>query len=367
MLSLATTAQQLLSYAPASASFVEECLPHGACGTAGVAPSRSFSGPALAPGAAMDGAVAIDDRRGIVFATSGSGSITRTRMPGLGCGSPAALVPLPIPSSIAVVRGMAVDPLSTRMFLTDGTTISVVDRVAGMAVLASFPSLMPVQLTGLCFDPATPTELLAVSVGADVVRYQISGGARLSVTPAPYASPGREATGLAIDRSAPSGGAIYVLHASGEIFDHTTGAVLRSGLVDRVGLAFVPSALRLPSAMSCAGGAAEPRLAALAVAGSTGFGVDLCGIPAGTAMALLLVGIPMVSSPIAIPAGRLWVGSAPIAFGIPVAAGSRAVHVPLSLGGLSAGMSFDVQWGLPCSSSAGGIVLTDALQVMVGR
>src|SRR5690606_13238085 len=100
----------------------------------------------------------------------------------------------------------------------------------------------------------------------------------------------------AIDRSLPIGGTIYVLHASGEIFDHATGAVLLSGVPDRVGLAFVPSALRLPAGVTCASGTADPRLATLAVAGSTSFGVDLCGIPAGTSMALLLVGIPAVSS-----------------------------------------------------------------------
>ncbi|MFO1054776.1 MAG: hypothetical protein U1F36_21340 [Planctomycetota bacterium] len=363
-------AQQLISYLPgvAGGTFYEECAPSAACGTPGVPVSHSFAAPARPIVGVLDGDVAVDDRAGVIFSTNGYGMIARNRFPRLGCVGAGALAALPFPPGMAVIRGMAVDPAARLLLLTDGNQVFTVDPGAGMATLAAFPSGLPVQLTGLCFDPALPGEILAVTAAADVVRYQRATGAILGVTPAIYAPPGSHAVGLAQDRTSAGGGHVFVLHAGGEVFDHTTGALLRTLAAGRVGLAFAPDALRLPGAVACAGATAEPRTSSLAFAGNAAFGLELCGIPAGTTFAVALIGLP--STPVSVatlPSGLLWVAGAPIALGVPVPAGSTSVAIPLSLAGITPPVDFDVQWGLPCAASAVGHVLTEGLQIEVGR
>ena len=370
VLCAAASTQNVLSYQPAGAASLlfEECIPGAACGSAGVPSSRTFAGPLRpTPPGVLDGAIAVDDRHALILATNGHTTIKRSRYPTLGCGSSGGALPdLSVPAAIGTVTGMAVDPGTNHLFLTNGTMLFRVDPSAGMTILCSWSASPLNILSGLEFDPAIPGELLAVSTAGEVARYSICGGL-LSVSSPTYAWPGSPAVGVALDRTDAAGGQTYVLRANGDIYFHPAGPLLRNLAAGRVGLSFLPSALRLPGAVACAGASATPRISTLAFSGSTGFGLELCGIPAGTPFAVALLGLPSVPVPIAaLPAGLLWV-NAPIALGVPVAAGASSVGIPLSLAGITAPLDFDVQWGLPCSTSAVGHVLTDALQIEVGR
>lgn len=367
-LSATAMAQNVLSFLPngATSEFVEECVPSPACGAPGVPSVRTFAAPSRPSVAAPLGAVCVDDRAGVIFATNGNGVIVRTPYPFVGSPAASGTVSLPIPAVVGTVTGMAVDPMARLLYLTNGTEIFQVDPGAGMAVLCSWLASPLNILSGLDYDPGTPGVLTAVSTAGEVAAYSLCGGL-ISVASPTYPWPGADAVGVARDRTDATGGAVFVLYANGRIFDHGAGALLRVGAANRVGLSFLPSPLRLSSGVSCAGAATRPLVSKLPVAGTAAFGLELRSIPSGTPFVMLLLGFPAVATPVPMAGGSLWAHSGMVAIGMSVPAGATEVRAPLSLVGYGPPLGFDVQWAVPCSASAAGFVLSDGLQVEVGR
>ncbi|MBK8975766.1 MAG: hypothetical protein IPM29_07555 [Planctomycetes bacterium] len=364
----APNAQQVLSYLPnaGGSRFAEECVPSPACGGPGVVDYSMFPAPAMAVAGPLAGAVCLDDRSGVIYATNGVGVITRSRYPNLTCAGSGGVLPnLPIPGMVGVVTGMAVDPVSKRLFLTNGTTIFEFDPPAGMALVSSWPAAPLNFLTGLDYDIDRPGVLTAVSSAAEVALYTIGGGL-VGVSPATYPWPGAEAIGVARDRTDPAFGRTLVLHRNGELYDHSTGALVRTRAAGRVGLTFLPAPLRLPSGRSCAGIVPDPKVSAFPLAGSVTFGLELCNLPPGTPFALLLLDVPAVPAPVLLPAGAVWFGAAPASLPVPVG-GAPSVAVPLPLAGLPVPLGFDAQWAIPCPAAPTGFIFTDGLQVELAR
>jgi hypothetical protein len=359
------SAQNLLSYYPngAASHFTEDCAAspvwNPALAGPGV-PVGNTPSPARPLLGHPQGACAVDNLTGVVYSTNGSPTIHRKRYERLGCPpGGGALPPLVLPAFIGQVTGLAVDPATKNLFVTDGITIWRLDPLAGMAILCSFPAAPMNILAGLDFDPATPNVLYAITTAAEFVRYNLCAGF-INFVPPPYPWPGAVATGLAIDKSQP-GATIYVLHANGEIWNFSTGTMHLAGHVDHVGLTFLASPTHLPSAGSCGGVKPEVRASTLAVAGVPS-GVDLCNIPAGTATVYALVGFGF-GGPIAI-GGGFWLPGAPIALAI-ATGGAASVNLPVPA--LANGARYYVQWAVPCAGAALGVIFSDAIQVEVAR
>lgn len=318
------------------------------------APVRPFVTPDL-------GAVAIDNEREVTYSTNGLNTIERVVYPRKQCGVGVAMPALPIPAAVGRVTGMAVNPATSLLYLTNGRTIFEVDAPGGMAILCSWPASPLNAVSGLDFDSATPNELIAVSTAGEVARYSICG-ALMAVNAPTYPWPGARAVGVAVDKSAPAGGDAYVLYANGEMYNHNLAAVAHTG-VRGVGLTYAASPVHLPSASSCAGVAPRAWTDALATQGKMSFGFSACNLPAGTKTVFLILNGGF-GPPITGAWGTFWL---PGGFVIPVAvpAAATSVNFPLPLPGGTAGLGFYAQWAVPCSG--GGLAFTNALQVEISR
>ncbi|MEO6595101.1 MAG: hypothetical protein ABIP94_10155 [Planctomycetota bacterium] len=368
LLASAARAQNLLSYLPAGAGSILIEVP---CQSA-VFPGPGLTlppmaGPARALAAIPNGDVAVDNTRDLIYATNGVTNISRTFYQRLGGVAPAPLPNLPIPAFPAggnVITGMAVDPATQHLFLTNGFWILETDPLAGMAVLAFQPAAAWLaSLSGLEFDPALPGVIHAVTIAADVCTYSRAGGL-LAVAPPPYAPPGAMATGLARDHSIAVGGFFYVLHGNGMLFNHTTGALHAAGLPAMlVGLDYIASATELFNGSACGGTQPQLRLSTLAVEGKAGFGLDLEAIVAGTPWAMVVIGFTPLLPPAPI-FGNAWVAPPFVPF-FAVLGGATSMHVFVPLPAGVAGTLLYAQGLAPCA--AGGPVASEGLQIAVSR
>lgn len=371
-LAATVAAQNTLSYRPSGATSILREYPTASAAFNPAVPGPgvpvgAMAGPAAAFVGHPDGAVAVDNTTGLVFATNGAGVITRTFYPRLGCGPvPAPLAPLPIPAAIGNVTGMAFDPVARHLFLTNGIMIFEVDPAAGMAILCAWPQAPLNVLSGLDYDPATPGLVYAVSTAGEIGTYQRCVGL-IAIAPPTYAWPGAMAVGLAMDKSSAAGGMWYVLHANGQTYNHSLGMLHDVGPANRVGLSFLASPVNLPSAGLCGGVHPEARVSELAVQNQPAFGIDVCNLPAGTPFAVLLVDFGFINPPNPF-GGNTWLPiPALAAFFHLVPAGSTEAHQPLALPPGTAGLGLYAQWFVPCGGAAWPYITSDAMQIEVSR
>ncbi len=356
----AAPAQNLLTYRPAGAGSDATEFPSLSPAFGGAGPGivrPAFAAPARPAMGAISGATEVDNTAEVVYSTNGFATIERRRYPRLACGGGAALPALPIPAACQPVTGMAVDPVSKNLFLTNGATIFRVDPLAGMAILCSFPAAPLNILSGLDYDPANPGQILAVSTVGEVATYNLCGALVGFVAPT-YAFPGGVAVGIAQDKSGAAGGNVYVAWSNGQVYDHTAGLLWRALPANQAGLAYLASPVILPVGMACGAAAPDASIDALATTGKATFGFTMCNAAAGTPAAVVVLSPAMGVAP------PFWLGAPLVApFGaVPVVGASANVAVPL---GLPAGAAIYQQWAFLCA--AGGFGLSSALQIEVSR
>jgi len=358
---MAPRSQNLLAYHPAGGASDCTEVPalspaYGFGGGPGIV-KAAFPAPARPALAALNGAVEVDSTAEVVYSTNGMVSIERRVYPRLGCGAIVPLPALPIPAPCQPVTGMAVDPVTKNLFLTNGATIFRVDPLAGMAILCSFAAAPLNILSGLDYDPANPGQIMAVSTAGEVATYNLCG-ALVGFVPPTYAFPGGMAVGIARDKSNAFGGDVYVQWNNGQIYDHTAGVLWHALPANQVGLAYLASPVVLPVGMACGAAAPHAEINALATTGKVTFGLSLCNVPAGIPAAAAILSPAMVVAP------PFWLAPPVVApFGaLPVVGTSVSLAVPL---GLPAGAAFFQQWAMPCAG--GGFGLSTALQIEVSR
>jgi hypothetical protein len=254
---------------------------------------------------------------------------------------PAAVLPsLPIPAAVGQVTGMAVDPASKHLFVSNGASIFELDPIAGMAVVCMWPSTIAVPVTDVEFDPANPAEVFALDATGQILTYGRCGVLVAAMAPS-YAAPVGMAVGLALDRSMPAGGALpfHVLWSSGNVYDQSLGAVHAGGFLNHAGLTFFASPIHLPSAGLCGGVKAQIRTSMPSIAGAAGFGFELGNVPAGTPFVALGVDLGLFGGPVALGgSGTLWVPGALASFVVFPGAGTAAMPLPLPGGGALLGL-----------------------------
>ncbi|HEX5050411.1 MAG TPA: hypothetical protein VFZ65_01435 [Planctomycetota bacterium] len=380
---LSLSAQNLLSYRPDGGVGAPARMFEFPCRSPAWSPA--LGGPGLVPGpfagrarpfVAALGACTVDSTAGVMFTTNGLVSIQRTQYPRIGSSTGAAIPDLPIPAVVGQVTGMAVDPVLHHLFLTNGPTVFEVDPTAGMAVLASFPAAPLNLLAGLEYDPAQPGLVFAVTTAAEVATYN-RGGGLISAAPPTYAWPGADAVGIAYDKSNVAGGDFYVMHANGQIYNHTHGVLHTTEPANQVGMVYLPSPVQLPSAGTCGGVTPTVSVSELVVEGAGGFGLEIDNLPAGAPLAVW--GVQVYGPGTAPPVPPVWIGL-PFACGdtlwpVPgmplltftaLGAGTSAV-LPLPLPGATAGWTLLAQPLVFCPSSPCGFILPNAMQCEISR
>lgn len=331
--------QNLLRYRPtAGLPLRERPLPSPAW--TGSGPGRLLphhAGPARALLSGPRGAVTINVADGVMLSTNGAGTIDRTEYSRTGLATGVVLPSLPFPAGVAQVNGMAFDPSSRHLFLTDGTTIYEVDPAAGMAVLFSFPASPMNTLAGLDFDRADPGHVYGVSTAGEVAIYDRYVGVMVSVTSPTYAWPGAEATGLALYKTAAPRRDFFVLHRNGDVYNHSTGVRIHNGLGGQVGMAYLPTPVHLPSSAS---GSEEVMTSAFVVDGEARFGFELQGlaapaIPLGWAVSLMppggLVPLPVLCSDLWPDPATAFVSTSPGATAMPLPLPAGPIYVGTTL------------------------------------
>lgn len=360
LVAVAVPSQNVITYRPNGPMSDHTEVPalSPAFGGAGPGIVRPAFPAAARPATAVpNGAVEVDSTAEVIYSTNGIATIERRRYPRLGCGVIAPLLPLPIPMVCQPVTGMAVDPVTKNLFLTNGTMIFRVDPLAGMAILCSFPAAPLNVLSGLDYDSANPGQIRAVSTAGEVAVYNVCGGL-VSFVPPTYAFPGGVAVGIAMDKSTAAGGDVYVAWDNGQIYHHTGGVLWQALPANQVGLAYLASPVVLPVAMACGAAAPHASVDALATTGKATFGFTLCNVPAGTPVAAVILSPAMVAAP------PFWLAPPVFApFGAVGVVGTSA-NVPVPLG-LPPGASVYQQWAMPCAG--GGFGLSTALQIEVSR
>ncbi|MFO1078629.1 MAG: hypothetical protein U1E73_12970 [Planctomycetota bacterium] len=376
---LPLAAQNLLSYRPDGGAGIPPRMIEYPC------LSRAWdgvAGPGLVPGpfpgrarpfaGALLGASAIDALAGVMFTTNGVATIQRTQYPRIGASTGAAIPDLPIPAAVGQVTGMAVDPVLHHLFLTNGIQIFEVDPMAGMAVLGSFLAAPLNILTGLEYDRTQPGVIFAVSSAAEVAVYN-RGGGLVGVTPAPYGWPGADAIGVALDMSDVGGGDFYVLHANGQLWNHTRGVLHATEAANQVGMCYLPSPVHLPSVGSCGGVVPTVETTNLVVDGLANIGLEVHNLPPGTgSLVWLLQPLPPGAAPalltgLPLPGGdTVWpaLGGPSLFTFVGGAADSvRPFAVPAGF----AGWSILAQPFMMCPAAAAGFIAPQAMQLEISR
>lgn len=355
-------AQNLTTYLPAGAGSVYNEFPANSPATPSGALLGPYAGPARPLAAPEVGAIAVDNERQVVYSTNGTNTIERRVYPRMRCGVAVTMPSLPIPAAVGIVTGMAFDPATQTMFLTNGVTLFHIDPTAGMAVLCAWPAAPLNFLVGLDFDSATPGTVMGVSSAGEIASYAICGGIVGMAAPT-YPWPGARAVGMCVDKSTAATRDPYVIYANGEIYNHAAGALVHTG-AQGVGLSYAASPVHLPSTGSCGGVAPRMWTNALATQGKASFGFSACNLPMGTPTAFLVLNGGF-GPPIAGPWGTFWLAGAGAVIPVPVAGGATEASFALPLPGGTAGLGFYAQWAVPCP--AGGLAFTNALQVEISR
>jgi hypothetical protein len=292
-LSLVATlgAQHLVVYDPIGIGFLDQSAPNLLF--AGPVPP-AFIYPAIppllpvAPGPPFflpPGDATIDGTTGMNWFTDGVvvGTTPTIAYPPAG----PALPPFPIGviglALAGPVTGMALDPIGSVLWLTDGATIVATAPIPGTPLLAP-PFVAPTPpLVGLEWDALTAT-LRAVDVGGVVWTLTPAGAIVPPPLPPPIAPPGLPAD-VCMDKTGLPGPVglrpVYVLYPPG-VLDMFT-AMMLPGAPGAVGLSFhaYPGAVPPIGVCACPTFAHGIGIAGPMTAGNAGFGFTVTGLPAG--------------------------------------------------------------------------------------
>lgn len=357
-----SAAQQLASYDPAAVPVQEFAAV--SCATM-VGYTDDLISPAPA-GTWFVGATAADNLNQTLYYATGRPADGILRIAFSDIGAFVAPSVFALPPGLNQLTGMVVDPTVAGgdvLYVTDGYSIGRYDVTAGawVSVLGASPAPAANYLTGLAYDPFT-SQIFAVDDASTIYSRSLSGGA-WSAPVFPAAAVPSRPTGIAFCRTAP--GTPSVSYWNGVVMDPATGVVTPfpaapGGVRHHRGLTFMGKATNL-------GGSGDPQVHPILrpqgpfFAGSANFNLVVESPQLGVlfhAVAAQFAATP--NSGVVLPGigGQLMIDPAQaIMLGI----GSGTTHLPLSLVGVPPGIGLTFQ---AAATTGSRVELSDGIHLL---